>query len=40
LLYEIGSCAGFSSADAPHNDHSFDIGDLIEVKKVQVFCAI
>jgi hypothetical protein len=32
LRLGIGSCAAFSSANALHHDHSFGIGDLIEVK--------
>ena len=32
LRFGIGSCAGFSSANASLNDHSFATGDLIEVK--------
>jgi hypothetical protein len=32
LRFEIGSCAGFSSADALDDDHSFGIAELIDVK--------
>jgi hypothetical protein len=38
LRFEIGSCAGFSSANAPHHDHSFGIVELIEVKAGRI-CA-
>jgi hypothetical protein len=30
--FEIESCAGFSSANASFNDHSFAMSELIEVK--------
>src|SRR5260370_42344503 len=37
LRFETGSCAGFSSANAVLNDHSFGIAELIEVK-LRPFC--